>query len=95
MPTQHRRIAVTVDPELEAALATGRGALDVASDAGLVRALALRGAEGLSPMNEVAREFVRRTGARPATRRITDIPMPEGPITTEATEALEWVRGDR
>jgi hypothetical protein len=49
MPTKHRRIALTADPELEAAISAARRELGDAPDSRLVRDLALRGARGLQP----------------------------------------------
>lgn len=49
MPTKHRRIALTADPELEAAIAAARRELGDAPESRLVRELALRGARDLEP----------------------------------------------
>jgi len=49
MATKHRRIALTADPELEAAIAAARRELGDAPESRLVRELALRGARGLAP----------------------------------------------
>lgn len=94
VPTKLRRIAVTVDTELEAALALARPVFP-GSDAALVRELALRGAADLGSSTVRRLEFLRRTGARPATGRLADLPEPAGPVGDEATRALEWVRGER
>jgi hypothetical protein len=47
--TKHRRIALTADPELEAAIAAARRELGDAPESRLVRDLALRGARNLEP----------------------------------------------
>jgi hypothetical protein len=47
MPTRHRRIALVADPELEAALDAARAAFPGEPEAGVVRKLALKGAEQL------------------------------------------------
>lgn len=97
MPTKHRRIAVTCDPELEDALRQERRARPGASDAALVRELALRAASLSEQDVKRARfeAFMRKHGVRRATRDIADV-EPE-PYTggETASEALEWVRGDR
>jgi hypothetical protein len=49
MPTKHRRIALTVDPELEAAIAAARHELGEMPESRLVRELALRGSENIQP----------------------------------------------
>lgn len=59
MPTKHRRIAVTADPELEAAIAAARQEFGDAPESRLVRDLAIRGARGLEPdrMARIRAEF--------------------------------------
>lgn len=49
MPTKHRRIALTADPELEAAIAAARRELGDMPESRLVRELALRGSRDLQP----------------------------------------------
>ena len=49
MPTKHRRIALTADPELEVAIAAARKELGDLPESRLVRELAIRGAGGLEP----------------------------------------------
>ena|ERR1700679_223971 len=49
MATKHRRIALSADPELEAAIAAARRELGDAPESRLVRELALRGARDLAP----------------------------------------------
>ncbi len=52
MTTKHRRIALTADPELEAAIAAARRELGDMPESRLVRELALRGAHDLEPDRE-------------------------------------------
>lgn len=49
MPTKHRRIALTADPELESAIAAARAELGEMPESRLVRELALRGSRDLKP----------------------------------------------
>ncbi len=49
MGTKHRRIALTADPELEAAIAAARRELGDLPESRLVRELALRGSRDLEP----------------------------------------------
>jgi hypothetical protein len=49
MPTKHRRIALTADPELEVAIAAARKEMGDLPESRLVRELALRGALDLEP----------------------------------------------
>jgi hypothetical protein len=49
MGTKHRRIALTADPELEAAIAAARLELGDLPESRLVRELALRGSRDLKP----------------------------------------------
>lgn len=68
MPTKLRRIAVTEDPELAAALRRASAEFPGLSAAALVKELALRGANAL-PVDGAAERMERlmaRTGARPA-----------------------------
>ena len=48
MPTRHRRISVTNDPELDEAITHARPLLNGAPDATIVRELAIRGARALA-----------------------------------------------
>ncbi|HEX4668694.1 MAG TPA: hypothetical protein VH275_01795 [Solirubrobacterales bacterium] len=59
MATKHRRIALTADPELEAAIAAARRELGDAPESRLVRDLAIRGARDLEPdmLAQVRAEF--------------------------------------
>jgi hypothetical protein len=54
MPTKHRRIALTADPQLEAAIAAARREFGDAPDSRLVRDLAIRGSRDLEP-DKIAR----------------------------------------
>lgn len=102
MATVHRRINVTCDPELAAAMDATRGRLGEMPDSARVRALALAGArallEGTDEEEERARrEFLSRLDvAVPAANRnrswLKDVKSGPG---REGTEALEWVRGPR
>ncbi len=58
MPTKHRRIALTVDPELEAAIAAARREFGEQPESRLVRELALRGSDELEP-DDTARALAR------------------------------------
>jgi hypothetical protein len=49
MPTKHRRIALTADPELELAIAAARKELGDLPESRLVRELAIRGSRELDP----------------------------------------------
>lgn len=68
MPTKHRRIAVTEDPELAEALRVASSELPGLSGAALVRELALRGARALpvKALDERVGRIIAQTGARPA-----------------------------
>lgn len=103
MATKHRRINVTCDPELAAALEETRELLGDRPDAARVRALALEGARALTADDPEAasRRRVRErlsqpdiTPARSHDRSWLSEPLPEldGP---SGTEILEWVRGPR
>ncbi len=104
MGTVHRRINVTCDPELAAALDATRDVLGELPDSQRVRALALEGARALvagTPAEEVMRarrELLSRPGVRPATDRTRDLSWLEGAVPDPeygATKTLEWVRGPR
>jgi hypothetical protein len=100
MPTRHRRINVTCDRELDAALRAAGNLVDAQSDAGRVRALALLGAEtlvGEEPISPSLAALRARPGVRPALINHRDFPLPppEGRISTAGTDVLEWVRGPR
>jgi hypothetical protein len=59
MATKHRRIALTADPELEAAIAAARRELGDKPESRLVRDLAIRGARDLvpDPLARIRSEF--------------------------------------
>lgn len=105
MPTTHRRIAVTRDPELADALERTRGVLDpvdTRSEAGHLRRLALLGARSLRDsdafeMSDSERRIRSIPGVRLATRDINDLPWLDGQEideTRSASRAMEWVRRD-
>ena len=65
MPTKHPRIMVTEDPELAHALREAAPHLtEVCTKAGLVRELALRGAEGVRQDADRRRDLLERLAAR-------------------------------
>ncbi len=100
MPTSHRRINVTCDPELAAALERSRKALpgELRSEAALLRRLALAGAEvvGAGGPGATRQALLSRPGITARSRDhdyawLTDVE----PLTDKGTRALEWVRGER
>jgi hypothetical protein len=103
MPTKHRRIALTTDPELAAAIAAARRELGDLPESRLVRELALRGAGGLRPddTTRVVAEFEREGIDWPKTS-MADALAAAGPLRKvdpddpyPGTRALEEVRDDR
>jgi hypothetical protein len=103
MPTKHRRIALTVDPELAAAIAAARPQLGDIPESRVVRELALRGARDTRPDDtaRVIAEFEREgiewpqvsmadalAAAEPLPPFDPDDPYP-------GTRALEETREDR
>ncbi len=102
MATKHRRINVTCDPELAAALEETRELLGDRPDAARVRALALEGARALTADDPEAasrrrvRERLSRPDITPARSR-DDSWLEEVVAGSDhaGTEALEWVRGPR
>jgi hypothetical protein len=102
MPTKHRRIALTADPELEAAIAAARRELGNAPDSRLVRDLAIRGARDLAPdpMARIRAEF-EAEGVEWAKQSIGEALAampPLGPVDPDdphrATRILEELRED-
>jgi hypothetical protein len=103
MTSKHRRIALTADPELEAAIAAARRELGDAPESRLVRELALRGARDLAPDDtaKALAELRRVAVSWPEESmgeylRRTELPPgrvdPEDPY--RATRILEEVRED-
>lgn len=103
MGTKHRRIALTADPELEAAIAAARREMGDQPEARIVRELALRGAREVRP-DPTARAIaeLRGAGAHWPARSLADAlaadpplgePDPAAPY--RGTRALEDVRADR
>jgi hypothetical protein len=103
MATKHRRIALTADPELEAAITAARRELGDAPESRLVRELALRGARDLTPddteqaLGELKRIAVgwpeESMGDYLRRREPLEKPDPDDPYP--GTRALEEVREDR
>ena len=102
MPTKHRRIALTADPELEAAIAAARLELGDLPESRLVHALAVRGARDLAPdrIARVRAEFEAEGIAWPAqsmSEALADMP-PLGPVDPDdpyrMTRILDEVRED-
>jgi len=104
VPTNHPRIAVVRDSELDAALEHAAQVLgEKRSSAALLRELALLGAHSL-PSSEWVRtmERMRALGLQPAQLPPGDVVargLAMGPVNpddpTPATDALEYVRADR
>jgi hypothetical protein len=105
MPTKHPRIALTRDPEVDAALKAVAPVLGPSKpDATLARELLLRGAKAVldSPDAELERFLNERGGVTRATisteeaLEISDelrkMPVPEGP---PMSEILDEIRADR
>jgi hypothetical protein len=102
MATKHRRIALTADPELDAAIAAARRELGDVPESRVVRELALRGAAGLpaDPTSQAISDL-RRRGVSWPRRSMADSlraapmgePDPDDPY--RGTRALEDVREDR
>jgi len=103
MPTKHRRIALTVDPELAAAIAAIRPELGDIPESRLVRELALRGAQDMPP-NHTARAIAEfeREGIEWPKESLADAlkrQPPLGPLDPDdpyrATRILQELREDR
>lgn len=103
MATKHRRIALTADPELEAAIAAARRELGDAPESRLVRELALRGARDLAAddTEKVLAELKRVAVSWPEEsmgdylRRSEPLGKPDPDDPYPGTRALEEVREDR
>jgi len=88
MPTRHRRISVTNDPELDEAITLARPLLNGAPDATIVRELAIRGAQALTADSVSRRDALEELG-----RWSTD---PRSSMDREAlrdVRDLAWRRG--
>lgn len=103
MPSRHARIALTRDPELDAALAAAAPLVDATTTAGLARELILRGAQAVTddPAAELDRWLTER-GATPASGSVSDLVTTArslGPVDpadpTPLTDVLDDVRADR
>lgn len=105
MPTKHRRIAVVEDPELKKALTRASSQFPGSSSAGLLRRLAMLGAETLEepqgPPTKLER-LLSRPGVRPARGNLKeflakhgDRSVPEGADPLRGTKALEEQREER
>ncbi|MEI2702301.1 MAG: hypothetical protein V9E83_07870 [Baekduia sp.] len=101
MPTKHRRINVTCDQQLRAALDAAAPYARAKSDAGLIRELALAGAKALEEVDvdETRAEILAIPGIIPARNpggRLDWMDeLLKQPVSNAGTEALEWARGDR
>lgn len=104
MATKHRRIALTADPELEAAIAAARRELGDLPESRLVRELALRGSRGLEP-DETARAIAELRGVAVSWPEesmgeyLRRTGLPPGQVDPDdphrATRILEEMREDR
>jgi hypothetical protein len=103
VPTKHRRIALTVDPELAAAIAAARPELGNIAESKVVRELALRGARDTRP-DDTARaiaEFEREGIEWPKESLAEALKRqpPLGPVDPDdpyrATRILQELREDR
>ena len=103
MATQHRRIALTADPELEAAISAARQEIGDIAESRLVRELALRGARDLGS-DDAARAIaeLKLKGVAWPSRSLADVLASEPPLGAPdpadprpGTRALEEARADR
>lgn len=101
MPTKLRRIAVTVDPKLAAALEKARQELPGSSDAALVKELALRGSQVSfdNRSSSALERILARPGVRLPTRKLESVlpTLRQSQRFDSATleRALEEERADR
>jgi hypothetical protein len=102
MATKHRRIALSADPELEAAIAAARRELGELPESRLVRELALRGSRDLAPdpMARIKAEFEAEGiewPEQPMGELLAEMP-PLGPVDPDdpyrMTRILDEVRED-
>lgn len=100
MPTKHRRIAVTEDPELAEALRHASSELPGLSSAALVKELAIRGARTL-PVDageEKMARIIARTGAAPARGNLQEYLRTRekpAPINPDDPNALSRILDDQ
>lgn len=100
MPTKLRRIAVTVDSRLAAAIEDARREQPGKSEAALLKELALRGATGSVGSGSAALErILSRPGVRLPQRRLDTVLSRLGPRASldpaKLKEALEEERSER
>lgn len=102
MATKYRRIALSADPELEAAIAAARREMGDVAESRVVRELALRGARELRPdQTSQAILELRRQGVTWPLQSLADslveVPLgqPDPHDPYRGTRALEDAREDR
>lgn len=102
MASKHRRIALTADPDLEAAIAAARQQLGDMPESRVVRELALRGAADLPADSTISGLLqLRQRGVEWPSRTLAEVLGHDPPVKLDvddpyrATEALEEARGDR
>jgi hypothetical protein len=101
--TKHRRIALTVDPELESAIAAARQELGDRPESRLVRELALRGSKSL-PLDDTERAIAQFKAAgvewpKESMAEVLDRLPPLEPVDPDdpyaMSRTLEELREDR